>query len=390
MAPQFKQHIKRCVKFLLSIYSLGANLTSASYSSMLLDLEHLNQTEIQPNLDRLFSGKLEVTLATINRYGCWCYLDLDFGRGKGKPVNDLDKICQTLAHGYKCAMMDVEEDPYFLDGVDIRDEMGTIVGEAANDSEWIGDPLPAPGKIYEYESEEEAELANLRMDFEEAFFADFQAHEDRDDFVDAFETGESVDLGIKKSSAHRYKRSEQEGTSCIPWNETYRSVVRLPIIDNGQVINKENIYQACQAENPTATKCAILSCAVEGHFIIQLTDLFLSGYAYDDYFSHNNEDSDFDPRDTCKGDFNSLAVDILQNNDSENQNSAGEGYYSMRPQTGRDRPDEDTSYECCGKYPKRFPYRPNFREQRGCCGQKTFSKSKLKCCANDVLRYSCD
>lgn len=45
-------------------------------------------------------------LDKLRGYGCWCYFDGKFGRGKSKPVNLFDELCRGLQHGYECAMMD--------------------------------------------------------------------------------------------------------------------------------------------------------------------------------------------------------------------------------------------------------------------------------------------
>ena len=45
-------------------------------------------------------------MSLINEYGCWCYFQNDHGKGHGKTVDNIDKLCQTLHHGYTCAMED--------------------------------------------------------------------------------------------------------------------------------------------------------------------------------------------------------------------------------------------------------------------------------------------
>lgn len=47
------------------------------------------------------------SLDNINGYGCWCYFDEeDHGKGKGQPVNELDRLCRVLHDGYDCIEMD--------------------------------------------------------------------------------------------------------------------------------------------------------------------------------------------------------------------------------------------------------------------------------------------
>jgi len=59
--------------------------------------------------DRVFSGAIANSISNLNEVGCWCYFDEDIGRGKGKPFDDLDGLCQALGKGYDCAMRDAEE-----------------------------------------------------------------------------------------------------------------------------------------------------------------------------------------------------------------------------------------------------------------------------------------
>ena len=64
-----------------------------------------NATEIikerTPGLRNLQS-QLGLWLSSINGYGCWCYFDGKFGKGKGEPIDELDQFCKTLQQGYEC------------------------------------------------------------------------------------------------------------------------------------------------------------------------------------------------------------------------------------------------------------------------------------------------
>ena len=43
-------------------------------------------------------------------YGCYCLFGADWRKAHGKPVNQVDSICQKLHHCYKCARIDgIEE-----------------------------------------------------------------------------------------------------------------------------------------------------------------------------------------------------------------------------------------------------------------------------------------
>merc|ERR1711936_340567 len=45
-------------------------------------------------------------LAQYNGYGCWCYFDeTNYARGKGAPVDVVDKLCKKYSEGFQCIMM---------------------------------------------------------------------------------------------------------------------------------------------------------------------------------------------------------------------------------------------------------------------------------------------
>ena len=55
---------------------------------------------------RAFSGPMTAAIERLDGYGCWCYLREDYIRGKGKPRNEIDQLCKTMALGYDCAIID--------------------------------------------------------------------------------------------------------------------------------------------------------------------------------------------------------------------------------------------------------------------------------------------
>ena len=59
---------------------------------------------------RAFSGNIANAVHNLDEYGCWCYFYDNVGRGKGTPVDEIDGFCKTLHEGYKCAMIDGEEE----------------------------------------------------------------------------------------------------------------------------------------------------------------------------------------------------------------------------------------------------------------------------------------
>jgi len=199
---------------------------------------------------RSVSTILGTSIDQIQEYGCWCYFDHHGGRGKGKPVNNIDQLCKELQDGYDCAVMDYQGIPPGLGG-----------------------------------------------------------------------TGDET---------------------CTPWEVSYTAG-----IGNGEGLLKHS----CAVLN--ADHCAQYACLVEGRFVINIFNLFMTGdtnFATDPY-SHSEG---FDPVTGCQ---------IIDGT-------------------------ADPNHECCGAYPLRFPYKPQ-NGQRGCCGQHTFPVGVQECCSDNVPRLVC-
>lgn len=49
-------------------------------------------------------------IESIDGYACWCYFQDDHGKGRGKPVNEMDARCKVLQDGYSCIMMDADDE----------------------------------------------------------------------------------------------------------------------------------------------------------------------------------------------------------------------------------------------------------------------------------------
>lgn len=101
------------MKVIIIIPSLIATLASASFTEM----ENLFSKIIAnatggPN-DRAFAPNafgLSLAEGVASNYGCWCHsLNEHTGKGKSRPVDDLDALCKRLADGYDCAAIDAEE-----------------------------------------------------------------------------------------------------------------------------------------------------------------------------------------------------------------------------------------------------------------------------------------
>lgn len=54
-----------------------------------------------------------VDMLELLEYGCWCYFDGDYTKGRGEPVDNFDDLCKQLHHNYDCAAMDAESEADF-------------------------------------------------------------------------------------------------------------------------------------------------------------------------------------------------------------------------------------------------------------------------------------
>ena len=68
----------------------------------------LSRSSFVPSLRNL-QTQLGDFLTSINEYGCWCYFDGKYGKGKGEPIDELDGFCKTLQHGYECIIFKFSE-----------------------------------------------------------------------------------------------------------------------------------------------------------------------------------------------------------------------------------------------------------------------------------------
>jgi len=90
------------------ISSALVGLAYAGFDHMADDYETLARSTVG---ERAFTdlGAIGQSIQNLNFYGCWCYFDDDHGRGKSRPVDDVDSLCKTLHDGYECAIADAEE-----------------------------------------------------------------------------------------------------------------------------------------------------------------------------------------------------------------------------------------------------------------------------------------
>ena len=138
--------------------------------------------------------------------------------------------------------------------------------------------------------------------------------------------------------------AEEEGTTCVPWEVAYTSAL------GGSGVG---IGQECAAANE-GNNCAARACAIEGSFIANLLDVFMSGNGINNDMKHENG---FDQATVC----------------ATKKNGGG-----------------PTNKQCCGNYPDRFPFK-TVGGDRKCCGTRTFNALTLKCCDADssTVKFNC-
>jgi len=138
--------------------------------------------------------------------------------------------------------------------------------------------------------------------------------------------------------------AEDEGTTCVPWEVAYTSAV------GGSGLS---IAEECAQVN-SGSNCAARACTVEGSFVANLLDVFVSGGGIDQTMKHSNG---FDQPTNC----------------ATKKNGGG-----------------PTNKQCCGNYPDRFPFK-TVGGDRKCCGTRTFNSLTLKCCDADssTVKFNC-
>jgi len=88
-------------------------LRNGIISSFLASAIYAGNAEIKEALGRIAqngtsSRSLGGTVSDVGGYGCWCYIDSTHGKGRGKPLDELDAECKTLHHNYECLIMESE------------------------------------------------------------------------------------------------------------------------------------------------------------------------------------------------------------------------------------------------------------------------------------------
>lgn len=91
----------------LFIIMTSLSYTLADFAQMIADIEALKSNmSMDPSMDRALTN---YDAGEIDNYGCWCYFQESHGKGRGRPVDEIDTLCKHLHDGYTCAMMDAED-----------------------------------------------------------------------------------------------------------------------------------------------------------------------------------------------------------------------------------------------------------------------------------------
>jgi len=89
----------------VAVTAIFITAANASIKQMMKEIESgFNRAVLS---DRNLGLILGPGLAQIDNYGCWCFFQENHGSGKGSPLDEADRICKALHHGYDCAILDV-------------------------------------------------------------------------------------------------------------------------------------------------------------------------------------------------------------------------------------------------------------------------------------------
>jgi len=69
-------------------------------------------------------------------YGCYCLFGADWRKAHGKPMNEVDSICQKLHHCYKCARIDGAEEDSTCDPA-FENYSAPVVKDIDNQGIWV-------------------------------------------------------------------------------------------------------------------------------------------------------------------------------------------------------------------------------------------------------------
>merc|ERR1711879_171235 len=86
----------------MRLLTLVPTLVCANFGDIFQDVQDLVAS--RPGLRSIPS--FIPSLPLLEGWGCWCQFDENSLKGRGSPINEIDRARQVLVHGYKCNIMD--------------------------------------------------------------------------------------------------------------------------------------------------------------------------------------------------------------------------------------------------------------------------------------------
>lgn len=174
-----------------------------------------------------------------------------------------------------------------------------------------------------------------------------------------------------------YECAIMDMPDCVPWEVEYSPIIGVAGLKQN---TPEEILESCKTVNTDDTgvenTCGARACSIETNFLNDLLAHIMFNKV-DEIYSHANG---FPPEEQCQALVHSPLPPSMISPKSGLGGGGGSGGASK---SGKKK--NVGQKQCCGSYPKRFPYR-DLGGNRACCGQKTYSTLVLTCCGDDELR----
>lgn len=300
-------------------------------------------------------------LLQISEYGCWCYFDGKYEKGRGHTVDEFDKHCKHLHNNYACGAIDAA-----LDGDD-----GCVPWEVEYDIFTFSTfDMDITSKCRERNGDSQCRLRTCiaEMSFVMNVMGLYSAgiypnvtYQHYSDFAEIAQMHCHDPANPDHVPHFNANDPTMEDYDYSPTDAYYTN-------SDGEPVDYSEYESAFQGADPTA---AAAEAATEG-----LTDMFSMFRGITD----PNPAADSVP-DSIASVGSSVAQKVLGFISAKGSRPET-ATRRQRPQTKPRGPDHRRF--CCGDYPQRFPYNPKWG-QRQCCGQKTFDAKHLQCCPSGKL-----
>lgn len=91
-----------------------AGFVQADVSTMKSSLQqvtaaHSSTTVGASGDDEIEKALTQNDMGLLSNYGCWCFFENAHGKGRGKPIDEIDSFCKVLHDGYECIIADAAE-----------------------------------------------------------------------------------------------------------------------------------------------------------------------------------------------------------------------------------------------------------------------------------------